>query len=202
VSIIVEHEKRKREILERALDVFVEEGYDGTTYQKIADRCGITRTTLYVYFKNKREVFRYTTKFVTDTLEGDFKAVLEDKEMNIADKLKFIISRSIESCAKHSKFLRVIMEYLVANTKQGKDSWDRVRRRTIRLRHVLSQLLILGVKQNELRPMNIGSMNDMIFSIIESAVFQMTVLGRIDIQSSITAAATLIDGLVMPRQPE
>ena len=57
MAIIVEHEKRKRKILEKALDVFVEEGYEDVTFQKIADRCGITRTTLYIYFKNKREIF-------------------------------------------------------------------------------------------------------------------------------------------------
>ena len=57
MSIVVEHEKRRWEILEKALDVFMEEGFEDVTFQKIADRCGITRTTLYIYFKNKREIF-------------------------------------------------------------------------------------------------------------------------------------------------
>ena len=46
MAIVVEHEKRKHEILQRALDVFINEGYEDATYQKIADKCGITRTTL------------------------------------------------------------------------------------------------------------------------------------------------------------
>ncbi|MDX9958533.1 MAG: TetR/AcrR family transcriptional regulator, partial [Spirochaetia bacterium] len=37
MSVTVEHEKRKKEILEKALDVFVDEGYADTTFQKIAD---------------------------------------------------------------------------------------------------------------------------------------------------------------------
>ena len=48
MAIVVEHEKRKRDILEKAFTMFLEEGYEDITYQKIADRCGITRTTLYV----------------------------------------------------------------------------------------------------------------------------------------------------------
>ena len=52
MAIIVEHEKRKHQILDRALDIFMEEGYENVTFQKIADRCGITRTTLYIYFNN------------------------------------------------------------------------------------------------------------------------------------------------------
>ena len=57
MAVQVEHDKRKQEILEKALDLFVEEGYEDVTFQKISDRCGITRTTLYIYFKNKREIF-------------------------------------------------------------------------------------------------------------------------------------------------
>ena len=57
MAIIVEHEKRRKEILQKSLDVFVEEGYEDVTFQKIADRCGITRTTLYIYFHNKYDIF-------------------------------------------------------------------------------------------------------------------------------------------------
>lgn len=34
MAIIVEHEKRRKEILQKSLDVFVEEGYEDVTYQK------------------------------------------------------------------------------------------------------------------------------------------------------------------------
>ena len=53
MAIIVEHEKRKKEILEKSMELFCKEGFDDVTFQKIADACGITRTTLYIYFKNK-----------------------------------------------------------------------------------------------------------------------------------------------------
>ena len=64
MAIVVEHDKRKHEILEKSLDVFIEEGYEDVTFQKIADRCGITRTTLYIYFKNKREIFLWIIKLL------------------------------------------------------------------------------------------------------------------------------------------
>ena len=55
MAIVVEHEKRKKEIVDKALDLFMENGYEDVTFQKIADKCGVTRTTLYIYFKNKKE---------------------------------------------------------------------------------------------------------------------------------------------------
>ena len=74
MAVLVEHSKRKREILEKSLDLFIEEGYEDVTFQKIADRCGITRTTLYIYFKNKREILVYSIKQITENLE---KALLK-----------------------------------------------------------------------------------------------------------------------------
>ena len=56
MGIVIDYEKRKKVILKKALDVIIDEGYEDATFQKIADRCGITRTTLYIYFKNKREI--------------------------------------------------------------------------------------------------------------------------------------------------
>ena len=69
MSIIVEHDKRRQEILQNALEVFIDEGYEDVTFQKIADRCGITRTTLYIYFKNKREIFTWSIKQLTAGIE-------------------------------------------------------------------------------------------------------------------------------------
>ena len=43
MATIVEHDKRKHEILQKALDVFIEEGFEDVTFQKIADRCGMQK---------------------------------------------------------------------------------------------------------------------------------------------------------------
>ena len=42
--------------------VLKDEGYKDTTFQKIAERCGITRTILYLYFSNKKEIFSASIK--------------------------------------------------------------------------------------------------------------------------------------------
>ena len=43
MGIVIDHEKRKKVILKKALDVIIDEGYEDATFQKIADRCGITQ---------------------------------------------------------------------------------------------------------------------------------------------------------------
>ncbi|HEX3490254.1 MAG TPA: helix-turn-helix domain-containing protein [Streptosporangiaceae bacterium] len=39
-----------------ALDLFTEQGYDSTTVSQIADRAGLTKTTFFRHFPDKREV--------------------------------------------------------------------------------------------------------------------------------------------------
>ena len=50
-------EPNARERLVRAaLDLFSEQGYDATTVSEIADRAGLTKTTFFRHFPDKREV--------------------------------------------------------------------------------------------------------------------------------------------------
>ena len=50
-----EGDTRER-ILDVALDLFTEQGYDNTTVAQIADRAGLTKSTFFRYFPDKREV--------------------------------------------------------------------------------------------------------------------------------------------------
>ena len=90
MAIIVEHDKRKREILDKALDVFIEEGYEDATFQKIADKCGITRTTLYIYFKNKREIFLWSIKQLTEGLEKSLLETMKDDSLSSVEILRLL----------------------------------------------------------------------------------------------------------------
>jgi TetR/AcrR family fatty acid metabolism transcriptional regulator len=50
--------ERKKQILDAALEVFAEHGYERTSIAIICEKAGIARPTLYQYFKDKRSVFR------------------------------------------------------------------------------------------------------------------------------------------------
>ena len=92
MAVLVEHEKRKKEILEKSLELFIEEGYEDVTFQKIADRCAITRTTLYIYFKNKREIFLWSIKQLTGGIEKSILKIMADESLNEIDCLKKIFT--------------------------------------------------------------------------------------------------------------
>lgn len=51
-------EARPAEIVEAALDLFVEKGFQATKMEDIAKRAGVTKGTPYLYFANKEDIFK------------------------------------------------------------------------------------------------------------------------------------------------
>jgi AcrR family transcriptional regulator len=52
------HGERRMTILDTALVVFVEQGFEGTRMQEIAERCALSYGLVYHYFSSKEAVFR------------------------------------------------------------------------------------------------------------------------------------------------
>ena len=61
----IDHEERKEKILQTALKVFAREGYRDSNLSLIAIECGVSRPTIYQYFKDKEEIYYYEVKLVT-----------------------------------------------------------------------------------------------------------------------------------------
>jgi len=179
MSIVVEHEKRRHEILQKALDVFMDEGFEDVTFQKIADKCGITRTTLYIYFKNKRDIFNFSIKQLLGELETAIKKIGTEKNCSCQEKLVRIMSVIIAGLEENRRLLSVVLNYLIYISKGGYDPRDRVLRRTVRLRHILTAMIVEGIDTKEFaKSVNVKDTNELLYSFIEAAVFRLTVLQR------------------------
>ncbi|HOX11594.1 MAG TPA: TetR/AcrR family transcriptional regulator [Spirochaetia bacterium] len=195
MSIVVEHEKRKKEILERALDVFTDEGYEDTTFRKIAERCGITRTILYLYFKNKREIFSYSIKQFTVGLEADVREFATREDLSNAEKISAILDMVLARCAEEKRLLTVIFGYLDHLRRSGGDPDERVRRRTIRMRHILSTLLIAGIQAGEFRKVPVRAATDLLYSLIEAAIFRIVILGKSEAGTLVDSGHLVVEGM-------
>ncbi len=195
MAIVIEHEKRRHEILQKALDVFVEEGYEDVTFQKIADRCGITRTTLYIYFKNKREIFLWSIKQFTEGLEVVLVNIVKDTSLSAEECLRRMLMEIVTDCEASKKLFWVLLSYLLQLQKSGGDPDERVRRRMIRLRRLMNSVIIRGIRNGEFKPINVHKANELLYGLIESAIFRLAVLGRDNIDDARDTLNLAVDGL-------
>ena len=196
MAIIVEHDKRKHEILQKSLDVFIDEGYEDATFQKIADRCGITRTTLYIYFSNKHEIFLGSTKELLKNLETTLSQIVNNESLTAKAALRSFFDCLIDQCQENVKLFSVLLSYLIQIKKTGKDPNDRVRRRVIRVRHHMTTIIIRGIQDGEFKDLPIKDVNEMFYGLIEAAIFRLAVLNAADISDIKKSIDIAVDGIL------
>jgi len=174
----VEHDKRQKKILEKALAVFIEEGFEDATYQKIADKCGITRTILYLYFKNKKEIFIYSIKQFLMSIEENLTSIRANNSLSCQEKLTKVLFAIFKLFEQNLRLLLVLIDYLLHISKKDINPAIRVRRRVIKLQHILATIVIDGVKSGELKKVNIKKTRNYLYSFIESAIYQLAILKK------------------------
>src|SRR3954471_6530829 len=63
-------EARPGELLDAALDLFVEKGFAATRAEEVAARAGVSKGTLFLYFPSKEELFKAV---VRENISGRFR---------------------------------------------------------------------------------------------------------------------------------
>ena len=86
-------EDRPREICAAALEVFAEKGFAAAKVDEIARRAGVSKGTLYLYFKDKEDLFRAV---VRDTVAPNIdmvRAMVEGSDLPFADIIRMFLPR-------------------------------------------------------------------------------------------------------------
>ena len=105
-----EQEQRKQRIVEIAEAVFFENGYAGTTLPAIAEAAGYNKRTLYLYFKDKRDIF---LAVVLRGLEGLREALKQALETDVpaGSGLRELATAFFDFSMNHPEYLDLIMVY-------------------------------------------------------------------------------------------
>ena len=74
---------RKEQILESALYLFLEEGYDSTSMRKIADAAGCAVGLAYHYFETKDEMFAQTLDYFFQPYEQEMRVLAAQKDKDL-----------------------------------------------------------------------------------------------------------------------
>jgi AcrR family transcriptional regulator len=80
-------EERKAQIYQAALMCFNRKGYHHTTMDDIVAESGLSKGSLYWYFKSKKELFLGLFRDLMDQLGQAWESIAADEEANATDKL-------------------------------------------------------------------------------------------------------------------
>jgi AcrR family transcriptional regulator len=116
--------ERPKEILEAAFAEFSRNGYATTTLERIAERAGVTKGTIYVYFENKEHLFISMVQEFTRAAHETVQEMYETHDGSTAELLRaqfsFIYQHIVEDRRR-----REVVRMLIAEASRFPELADR-----------------------------------------------------------------------------
>jgi AcrR family transcriptional regulator len=141
-------EKRMQAIIEAAVEVFLEKGYEGTSMEAIAKRSGLTKGGLYHHFKSKDEILQYVNnRFREPVLEMMEKC---RQSRSPTKGLRKFIRDYLGHWDKHTDQAAFTFLSMV-KVISSRDLWPIMEAYASEMASFFETMLELGVKAEELR---------------------------------------------------
>jgi AcrR family transcriptional regulator len=104
---MAEERRNKSRVLYAAADLFANRGYTGTAVREIVELAGVTKPTLYYYFKNKEDLYVQLLDIAMETFRG-----LLDESLNssggMRQRLVHLFTSIFELFREHIDLLRLV----------------------------------------------------------------------------------------------
>ncbi len=160
-------EARPQELLDAALDLFVEKGFAATRSEEVASRAGVSKGTLYLYYPSKEELLKEVIRHnvVNQIAEGiEIVRAFEGSSSELlGNVLRLWWERVGETRA--SGILKLMMSE-VRNFPEIAQFWiDEV---TSPADRMVAEIVQRGIDSGEFRPVNVG---DVVHALISPLLF-------------------------------
>ncbi len=134
-------------LLESAMTLFSDKGYEGTSIREIIEGAGVTRPVLYYYFENKEDLFRRIVEQKFAEYTGEIRDVLE-RLKSCRERLQVLISKAFELAERNPEAVHLILQVFFSPPQQG-PPMDRIYLARQRFR-LLEQIMREGLENHEL----------------------------------------------------
>jgi AcrR family transcriptional regulator len=163
-------EARPGELLEAALDLFVEKGFAGTRMEEVAARAGVSKGTVFLYFASKEELFKAVVRHNISGRFTEWNAEFESFEGNSADMLRYCMQTWWERVGATQA--SGISKLMISEGRNFPEIAEFYQREVIEPGHqLIRRVLQRGIDRGELRAMDLnyvayGLMASMMFLIL------------------------------------
>jgi AcrR family transcriptional regulator len=181
-----EQERRRKEIFDASVHLFLNKGFSETSMREIAEAAGIGKSTLYDYFPSKDDIL---LSFIEDELQRLTEGLSEIANQNIGtlEKLRQMMFAYMEYLAKNEDFyLKLSLEV----QRMAQQSVERIQRKRHALQDLLRGIIEAGIREGCFRPVDSLLATRVILTAMTPAVY--TTRPTIPRQQMIEDAFTLL----------
>jgi AcrR family transcriptional regulator len=192
---VVDFEQKKYEIAHKALYAFAFEGFHKTSLNAIARMCGIGRTTIYEYFRNKDEIFSYSLDHTFDLMKPDFQGILDTPGLGCLERLAAIIRAILTLFYEDRRILFLLLEHSMRILRENRELAGRFRERALEIQSLFAGLLAEGIERGEVRPVPVDRLALSLGLLVEAAVLQISIEPGTPLSQVLAGIGELLNGL-------
>lgn len=188
-------DKRRACIIRAALACFARKGYHLTTMDDIAQESGLSKGSLYWYFKSKKELFRAIVDTYFRQMETAIQPILEGT-LPPGEKLRTIAQVMLDSVTKAQPPADVMVD-LWSQARHEEDLHQLLHQAYEPYYRNLAALIETGIQQGEFRPVNAVHLASLLVAVTNGLMMQGLVMPDwVDRTGQIESwLDTLLDGL-------
>ncbi|MFD1412285.1 TetR/AcrR family transcriptional regulator [Oceanobacillus jeddahense] len=117
-------EQKKTLIIEKARELFIQKGYNATSFSEIVQHAGISKGSIYYHFNNKENLFVSVLEYDTVEWEKEWQA----KKQNYSTFRESIVGIAYHYLEHfNNPILQVSQEFFMSNPDLDKDHSDKIR---------------------------------------------------------------------------
>lgn len=168
--------RRRREIFEASVHLFLDKGFHETSMREIAKAAGVGKSTLYDYFKSKDEIIvSYFEDEISEITKQAQEIIAQD--LGVPLKLRNIMKMHMEILVKNKQtFLMLSLEA----QRLTSESQEQIQRNRHAYQDMMRALIEEGIRLGEFRSVNPLFAARSIFSLLSIAVFTSRPTGTPD----------------------
>lgn len=190
---IIDYDKKKQEIIEKAKIVFAKRGYHNTSLSHISKKCGMGRTTIYQYFKNKDEIFYHTVGSTLEEIQTQVEVIVTNEELSFTEKLKQVVHQLTEGQEDNNTFILLLETLLILN-RGTNEVLEKIKDDIQRLKDTIENLIREAIEKKEIKPIDSKSFAETIYTFIETFTLKK-ISNKGDSKVKVEFLNLLIDGL-------
>jgi len=166
----MKHRENIDTIYRTALSVFAEFGFQKTTMADVAGRLGMTKGNLYLYVKDKKDLYRQTVSHALTAWQGKVLEAVE-AESDVRRKFSLMCMKAVEYLSEDMLLRQVLVrDAEIFPMFPAKDPFFEINRNSVEL---IKRILKQGIADNVFRPVDPDRVSEVVFMIYKMFIIRM-----------------------------
>ena len=163
---------KRRAILDAAIELFAKQGYEETTIADIAQAAGVAVGTVYLYFRNKHEIYSSVSN---DWVESIARVLLDPAiaALPIRQVPRAVIEASFRSCRENKELVPLFQ----VDVQSAEEIWQH-KLAEGSIVNALEVFLGQAVEQGQLAPFDIEMYAKILFGMVHSVLYECFCIER------------------------